>query len=262
MNDISFHRMIREICKEKGIEVEILSFGWIIKLMKGKKITYITDYFFDINTEASSYIAGDKYATYEVLKSFQIPVIEHRMIMKEQLNEVMLKEIEQYYQENNEELVIKANQGFEGKQVYLCKNFETVKERIQDLLVENRTISICPFYKIQTEYRTIYLQEECILTYAKIKSESSWKHNLAQGASVKIVKDSKLLEKLHSMSKKIAKAMNLKFASIDIIQTDKNELYAIEINSGVCMKNFVKQEGESELVRTIYTKAIEIQMGE
>ena len=64
------------------------------------------------------------------------------------------------------------------------------------------------------------------------------------------------------MSKVIAKAMNMKFASIDIIQTSANEFLAIEVNSGVCMKNFVKQEGESQLVREIYTRAIEIQMGE
>lgn len=259
MNDVNFHKMIKEICKEKGIEVEVLSFGWIMKLVKGKKITYITDYFFELNTEASSYIAGDKYATYEVLKSFQIPVIEHKMVMKGQVNEA---EIEQYYQANNKKVVVKANQGFEGKQVYLCEDFEVVKERIQELLVENRTISICPFYEIKTEYRTIYLDGECVLTYAKTKSEASWKHNLANGATAKIVEDSQLLEKLHNMSKVIAKAMNMKFASIDIIQTSANEFLAIEVNSGVCMKNFVKQEGESQLVREIYTRAIEIQMGE
>lgn len=259
MNDVSFHKMIKEICKEKGIEVEILSFGWIMKLVKDKKIAYITDYFFDLNTEASSYIAGDKYATYEVLKSFNIPVIEHKMVMRGQVNE---EEIEKYYQANHKKLVVKANQGFEGKQVYLCEDIETVKERIQELLVENRTISLCPFYEIKTEYRTIYLDGECVLTYAKRKAKSSWKHNLANGARAEIVEDRQLLEKLHKLTKQIAKAMNMKFASIDIIQTNANELMAIEVNSGVCMKNFVRQEGESQLVREIYTKAIEMQMGE
>lgn len=259
MNDINFHKMIKEICRAKGIVVEVLSFGWIIKLVKDEKISYITDYFFDLNTEASSYIAGDKYATYEVLKSFQIPVIEHKMVMRGQIEE---DEIEQYYQANNRKLVVKANQGFEGKQVFLCEDFEVVKQRIQELLIENKTISICPFYDIKTEYRTIYLDGKCVLTYAKKKAKSTWKHNLANGATAEIVQDSQLLEKLHKVTKQIAKVMNMKFASIDIIQTSANELLAIEVNSGVCMKNFVKQEGTSQLVREIYTRAIEIQMEE
>lgn len=259
MNDVNFHKMIKEIGKEKGIQVDVLSFGWIMKLVKADKITYITDYFFNLNAEASSYIAGDKYATYEVLKSFKIPVIEHKIVMRGQVNET---EIEQYYQANNKKLVVKANQGFEGKQVYLCEDFEMVKEKIQELLVENRTISVCPFYDIKAEYRTIYLDGECVLTYAKIKSKTSWKHNLANGATAKIVEDRQLLERLHKMTKEIAKAINLKFASIDVIQTMADEFLAIEVNSGVCMKNFVKQEGESKLVKEIYTKAIEIQMGE
>lgn len=259
MNDINFHKMIKEICKEKNIEIEVLSFGWIIKLRKGKKVSYITDYFFDVNTEASSYIAGDKYATYEVLKSFKIPVIEHKMVIKEAVN---VKEIKEYYQANNEKLVVKANQGFEGKQVYLCEDFETVKENIQELLIEHRTISLCPFYDIKTEYRTIYIEGDCILTYAKTKSKSSWMHNLANGARAKLVEDKQLLEKLHKMTKEVAKAMNIRFASIDIIQTKANEFYVMEVNSGVCMKNFIKQEGREEQIREIYTRAIEKQMGE
>jgi len=259
MNDANFYKIIKDICVEKEIKVEVLSFGWILKLSKGTKTTYITDNFWDINTEASSYIAGDKYATYEVLKSAKIPVIEHKMVIREKVDK---NDIKKYFAMHENKLVVKSNQGFEGKQVYLCETWEEVEKRINELLVEHRTISICPYYNIKTEYRTIYIDGECAITYAKIKSANSWKHNLSDGATAKIVEDEILLEKLHKMVRQIAQVINLKFCSIDIIQANTDKFYVIEVNSGVCMKNFMKKEVGMSIAKKIYQKAIDIQMGE
>ena len=72
-------KLLQELCQEMNIKMEILSYGWIYKLSKDNKTRYIIGKF-DINKIASSEIASDKYATYEVLKSQNIPVVKHTMV--------------------------------------------------------------------------------------------------------------------------------------------------------------------------------------
>lgn len=63
---------------------------------------------------------------------------------------------------------------------------------------------------------------------------------------------------IQDIVKKAAKVLNIRFASIDVIQTKTGELYLLEINSGVFMKNFmnVAKDGK-KIVKQIYSKAIE-----
>ena len=68
-----FHTLIKEICGEKGISCTKLSYDWILELKKGDKVYHITGNRFDLNKEAAGHVACDKYATYEVLKSNNIP---------------------------------------------------------------------------------------------------------------------------------------------------------------------------------------------
>lgn len=42
-------KLIDEICKEKGIDEKILSFGWVRELKKDGKICHIVDEAFDLN---------------------------------------------------------------------------------------------------------------------------------------------------------------------------------------------------------------------
>ena len=74
------HRMVRELCQEMDIKFEKLSFDWILQLSKNGQVRHITDNMFDNNMLASGTIVSDKYATYEVLKSQNIPIIEHKMV--------------------------------------------------------------------------------------------------------------------------------------------------------------------------------------
>lgn len=38
--------------------------------------------------------------------------------------------------------------------------------------------------------------------------------------------------------------MNIRFATIDVIQTSNNKLYVMEVNSSVCMTNFIEKTFE------------------
>lgn len=87
--------------------------------------------------------------------------------------------------------------------------------------------------------------------------EYNWKFNLSQGAIAKKVLEDNFKDKLTDLAKKVSNEINLRFGSIDIIETTDNELYVLEVNSGVMIENYVKLNLEDYIeVKNIYKEAI------
>lgn len=170
-----FFKIMDEICKEKNIIQKEISYGWITCLKKEEKEKYIIGYQFDLNSAISYNIAGDKFATYEVLKSNNIPTIEHRMIFNPQTRSKyyknkFLKEAKELLKQNNNKLVIKANDSCKGKDVHFCTTEEEIEIIVQSLFEgKNDTLSACPYLEISYEYRAIYLCGEILYIYKKKK---------------------------------------------------------------------------------------------
>lgn len=298
--------MLQELCQEMNIKIESLSYGWIYKLSKDCKVRYITGNF-DINKTASSKIACDKYGTFEVLKSQDIPVIKHVMVFNPEERKEYIKDDEIcniVYKEFDKEkkVVVKPNYGFEGKGVFLCNTLEGTKEAVKLLLNKNTSISICPFYDIKKEYRAFYLNGEILLIYEKErpfiigngkdnirvlvqnlnlpnndvvknnlskidmdyipkeneKIELSWKHNLYGGATAKVIdKNNEHYKEIEYLAIRSGKALDMTFATIDIINTKNDELYVLEINSSVAASIFSRVvENGKKLTKEIYKKAV------
>lgn len=171
-----FFRMIDEICNENGIEQKMISYNWIRELKKDNKTHYIMGYQLDLNSANSCNIANDKFATYAVLKSNNIPTIEHRMIFNPKTRsnlyeEKFIKEAEELLIKNNNKLVIKANDSCKGKDVYFCSDKDEIRTIVKKLFDENKdTLSACPYLDIDYEYRIIYLCGEIIYAYKKKKA--------------------------------------------------------------------------------------------
>ena len=98
--------------------------------------------------------------------------------------------------------------------------------------------------------------------YSKILSidesyEFDWKYNLSRGAIPFKIKEENLKIKLSNIAITVAKKLNLKFGSVDIIETNDNELFVLEANSGVMMENIknILEDGQ-EITKEIYSKAI------
>lgn len=299
--------LIYEICKEENIKIEELSYGWIYKLMKDEKIRYIGRKAFDINNVESSAIASDKYATYEVLKSQNIPIIEHKIIFdpekrkdymsKEEIIDIISSELKK-----GGEIVVKPNTGETGKDVFHCYSIEEIEKIVKELLKNNSSISICPYYDIKNEYRVFYLKGEVLLIYKKIKPfvigdgkktlkelvsklnlpkndvvkenlskldlsyipkikekvELSWKHNLSGGATPKIIeKDDKIYKNVEKLAIRAGKALDMTFSTVDIIETYNDDLYVLEVNSGIGATIFSKLAPNGKnIVKNIYKKAL------
>lgn len=306
MEERKFHVLMREACSELGIKIEKLSYDWILQLSKNGKVRHIAGNRFDINPEATGNIACDKYATYEVLKSQDVPVVEHYMVFNPALRTKYISDegiwvgiVSEFLKHGK--IIVKPNNGCEGIGVTLCSTLKEVESAIQKLFKSNGSISICPYYNIRTEYRTFYLNGEIYLIYGKTKPyvmgngkdtveqliqeinlpdksivkdnlsvlnmnyipekdekvEISWKHNLSGGASPTILSKGELYSKIEKIAISAGKAMNINFATIDIIQTTDDNFYVLEVNSGVCATIFVDLvDGGYEIVKDIYKKAL------
>ena len=300
----NFKKIIKEICIEENIKYKSLSKDWVTMLEKDGKTRFISGYKFDLNSHGIGLIADDKYALYEVLKSKNIPVIEHKIVYNK-TNDLdyaigcnTYEYVKEYFQKNNKNIVIKPNDGTCGKNVFNVTDINQVDRVLDKIFLKNYSISMCPFYKIKHEYRVIMLDGENVLLYAKYlpivtgdghksirqllldfnhdyfidklkdskydnvlpKNETfeyNWKFNLSQGSIAKKLDDKLLQDKLIKIAKQVCKEINLRFGSIDIIETIDNELLVLEVNSGVMLENYVRlNPHEYMCVKNIYRNAI------
>lgn len=288
------------------IELKKLSFDWILQLTKDGKVRHITGNRFDINHEAGGDIACDKYATYEVLKSQNVPVVEHTMVFNPAMRGryisdqgVSITVVSEFLKHGC--LVVKPNNGCEGIGVSLCHTLRETEIAIQKLFKSRGSVSICPYYDIKTVYRTFYLNGKIHLIYGKTKPfvvgdgkstvgelieqlvlpekgvvndnlsaidltyvpndkekvEISWKHNLSGGALPTVLEKSELYDKIEEIAIQEGKAMNMNFATIDVIQTADDKLYVLEVNSGVCATIFIDLvDGGYETIKEIYRESL------
>ncbi len=85
----------------------------------------------------------------------------------------------------------------------------------------------------------------------------SWKHNLGQGATPELVKDSKLKEKLFNLAKRCISYLDMGFVSVDVVEVS-GTLQVLEINSGIMIEKFSQYSEECyELAKKAVKKAIE-----
>ena len=303
-----FNKLVKEICEEQNIQTEEMSYGYILKLKRDEKEHYIIGYKFELNSQVAGAIAKDKYGTYVVLKDKNIPVIEYELLFNEEARQdycikTSLEKAREYFYKNNEKMVIKPNNGHEGIDVYFCDKEEKIEPILKQIFKQNNDLVLCPYYDIKKEYRTIYLNGKCILTYGKnipyiigdgklnikellekdqnkefekirkehlkdidltyIPKENEkvdvfWKHNLSGGAIPQILEDSELKTKIQDIVKQTAKTVGINFASIDVIETISGELYLLEVNSGIFMKNFIEKHPDGrKIAKEIYGSAIE-----
>ncbi len=90
------------------------------------------------------------------------------------------------------------------------------------------------------------------------KVEISWKFNLCGGAIPRYIKEgSSKYNNIKDLALKVGKVMNMRFATIDILDTKEYGLKALEINSGVTGTIFSKSiKGGNKLIKDIYKQAI------
>ena len=155
-----------------------------------------------------------------------------------------------FYEIKNEYRVIMLN----GEKKLLYAKYLPIvigngKKTIRQLLLEFNPIYFKDKLK-DSKYDKILNDKE--------KFEYNWKFNLSQGSIAKMVENKSLEEKLIQIAKDVCNNINLRFGSIDIVETINGKLLVLEANSGVMIDNYIKlNPNEYNLVKEIYKEAIE-----
>ena len=127
-------QFIEEICSEKGIEKEEISYGWISILKKGKIQKKLVNYNFQLNPKIAIELAKDKYSTYEVLTHYGIPIVKHQVLFNQKMMPSFETSQPNEILKNDKKQVIKANNSLQGRDVYVCQeeNRKLCKSRISN----------------------------------------------------------------------------------------------------------------------------------
>lgn len=298
-----FKQIIKEICEELDIKMTIASKEWMIILEKDNIRKYLLATKFDLNSYALGSIFDDKYATYEMLKNIDVPVIEHQILFSPNNNSDFAMGCNtydvayEYFDNHNKNIVIKVNNGHQGKEVYHVTKQEDIAPILDKLFVTNYSLSLCPYYDIKSEYRVIMLDKTPELIYKKIKPiiigdgkrtikellinlnnhffddkdedvyskvlkegeiyEHNWQFNLSNGATMSMNIDEKVKEKVLDIAKDVTGKIDLRFASVDVIEISDGSLMVLEINCGVATKHFREIHPNGyEITKNIYKKAV------
>lgn len=115
------------------------------------------------------------------------------------------------------------------------------------------------------ERDVIYLTEpnrELDLNYIPQEGEQvmvGWRHNLSNGAIPSIIDENDLYyESIKSIAEKAGKALDLNYASVDIVVTKNQEIYVMEVNSNVCISKFCELVSNGfEIGKKVYAKVID-----
>jgi glutathione synthase/RimK-type ligase-like ATP-grasp enzyme len=110
------------------------------------------------------------------------------------------------------------------------------------------------------------LQEDISLNLNYIPKEGElvelgWQHNLSVGGTPEIVSDENLKKELSELAIRAAKALDIRFTSVDIVRTIEG-LKVLEINGAVSIEKFAKSSREAyDLAKNIYRKALKKNFG-
>lgn len=282
----TFHNIIKKICEELNIEFNLLSKDWVIALTKNGTTKVISGYKFDLNSHALGLVFDDKYALYDLLKKLNISIIEHNIVYGVNNNNNYalscnnMDYLTALFNKYHQNVVLKVNNGTCGVNVEHIDNPKDLEEKFLKMSTKNNSLSLCPYYEIDNEFRAIVLDNKIRLIYkkekplvigdgistikellvafnpsyfAKIDDEKlnivlpkgesyiyDWKFNLSRGARINEEVSENDKQNIYAIVSSISQKINLGFCSVDIIKSN-NQYYVLEINSGVMMKNYIEQ---------------------
>ena len=199
------------------------------------------------------------------------------------------------FKKYNSNVVIKPNKGSMGIGVFHITNESDLLKMTDMLFKKNYSISICPFYHIKNEYRVIVLDDEIKLIFKKInpivigdgvstlkellvkfnknyfkninvpdlvlKKDEKYVYdfhfNLSKGSIASLEVEETLKERIIKLAKEVTNKVDIRFASVDIIETIDKKLLVMEANSGVTINKVIGFIPNGyELAKNIYKEAV------
>lgn len=294
--------LLREISKENGFEFHTYSYDWVKELIADGKSMYINGYNFPLNNSSFTLIANDKACTSEILSAKGIPNVEHSYFMSpNDIHYVRYLGVDGNWSEmltlleKHGKVIVKPNSGTGGMDLHIADCREKLEKAVNDIFSKTTTLSICPYYEIESEHRVIMLNGDAKLVFKKVRPyiigngqdtvgvlcakkgkypdkdcgidfnyvpqnneqiEIGWKHNLGQGSIPEILSEGNTYNEVCKLAKETLSVLGGTFASVDCVCID-GKYRVLEVNSGVMMDNFALSGPTNYIkAKSIYLEAI------
>ena len=234
---------VRQAAKIHNIACESMSDDWVLRLSTDLEIRWVLGYQFDLNSAAASALTSDKVATYVALNAVGIDAARH-VVLRSLPNDNM-SDILNHLDFADMPFVIKPLSGTSGRGVQKVSNRTTAVAKIE---ASNEVAwAASPYYEIISEYRSVMLDDQTLLSYKKthpVLAHGLKLFNLGMGAVATDVPDMNMVERLDKLSKQTCKALSLRAAAVDIIELADGSLLVLEVNGGIMMENYARQSDE------------------
>lgn len=127
-------------------------------------------------------------------------------------------------------LILKNKHTSFSKGVYLLNSEAELSSKISQIFLEGdeRTGILVQEFIQGAEYRMVTKDDKARIVYSKI-GNSRFSSQKSQFTSEQI-KSPQVLQKFHQIAENLFQNLSIRFAGTDLILTDQNELYLIEIN--------------------------------
>lgn len=290
-----FNNIIKEICQELKIKLTNLSDGWVMVLEKNEKIKYIESNRFSLNDQVIGNIMNDKGLFYDLMIYKKIPIIEHKVIFKDtdkkkiidffnenKRNIIVKSNIgmcgkEVFLINNEKELLNKVNELLNSQySISLCPYYDILHEyrvivlddeakliygKIRPKIIgDGKSNLLTLAKKFNEEYFSKPDNQDFDINYVPLLNEEiilNFQFNLSKGSLSFMEIDSNLKSKIMNLALNVCKSTNIRFASIDIIETVDHELLIMEANSGVTISKFISQQKDGyKIAYSVYKNAI------
>jgi len=170
-------RILKEICAEKAINLEVLSHGWVFRMEKDGQIRHVYGNNFDIDTAATQKIVSDKAAVSELFTHLGVPHVEHKMFLNPFFADYVSSKgnwerMQAYAEKHDNRVVVKAAQGSSGNEVFLATNSRDLELHVNTLFRNERSICFSPYVPFESEYRLVMLNGQVQLCYEKVRPKA------------------------------------------------------------------------------------------
>lgn len=178
MSELNHERLlVREVeraASRRGIRVEHIAQGWILRLQRGQTTRHVHGYTFDLNPAATSAIACDKAATSAALAASGLAHVEHRLFLHPSMARFGAHagnwdEMLRYFELCDRDVVVKDNLGTGGRGVHRARSRVALEAAVLGLFERGQSVAMCPFVEIGEEARFVVLAGVCEAAYTKVR---------------------------------------------------------------------------------------------
>ncbi len=241
---------LRSLEKAGKLTYASLSDDWVITFKDSGRTHFIHGFAFDLNSQASSGMARDKVATYQLLADAGIPALEHYLLTYQAPaipDPTLLSNLFKQYAS----MVIKPTLGGGGRNVVKCDTADGARALIQHTDIASWAAS--PFLDIRSEVRFVVYDGAIPLAYEKQNPPTInglRMFNLGLGAAARRLDSSSIEPGVGKLVRSAMEAIGLKLGAVDVIFPANSEPQVLEINSAFSLEHYagISQRNRQEVV--------------